>query len=165
MVGGNRIGWSYNFAGLPVERIDWMVRTGKRYLEDLLKPVDPDYECTAFRAANWSVSPSRNVVRALVNNGICFDTSVFKHGRREGIVSFDYSNAHSDLIPWPVDEEDICRRNDGGKLVEVPIYCERRWIGAFLSLGRLHRARMTGTHSVADEFPDGGVRQWGAGGQ
>ena len=93
----------------------------------------PSIECIAFRAANWAVSPSRNVVRALLNNGIRVDTSVFKYGRREGIVSFDYSNAHSELVPWPVDEDDICRRNDAGKLVEVPIYCERRWIGAFLT--------------------------------
>ena len=117
-------------------------------MEDLLKPVDPEYECTAFRAANWAVSPSRNVVRALVSNGVRFDTSVFKHGRREGIVSFDYSNAHSDLVPWPVDENDICRRNDKGKLIEVPIYCERRWIGAFVTRNRIHRAMMSRGHQI-----------------
>jgi hypothetical protein len=154
----------YNFAALSFERLDGMVRTGKRYLENLLKPHAPAYECIAFRAANWSVSPSRNVVQALVNNGIRLETSVFKHGRRKGIVSFDYSKAHSDLIPWPVDEEDICRRRDGGKLVEVPIYCERRWIGAFFSLGRLHRAKMTRAHSVADEYPRNGARVSNGGG-
>src|ERR1019366_4841248 len=58
--------WSeYNFAGLPQERLTEIVRIGKQYLEDLLKPVDPQYECLAFRAANWAMSPSRNVVRAL----------------------------------------------------------------------------------------------------
>jgi hypothetical protein len=132
--------WSeYNLAGLPFERLDGMVRIGKKYLEDLLRPVDSRYACVAFRAANWSVSPSRNVVRALQNNGIQIDTSVFKYGRREGTVNFDYSNAHSDLFPWRVDEEDICRRSDRGKLIEVPIYCERRWIGAFLTPSRVHR--------------------------
>jgi hypothetical protein len=143
--------WSeYNFAGLPFERLDGMVRTGKKYLEDLLKPVDPGYQCVAFRAANWSVSPSRNVVRALVNNGIHIDTSVFKYGRREGLVNFDYSNAHSDLVPWRVDEEDICHRNSDGGLFEIPIYCERRWIGAFLTRNRIHRAMMSRGHPITN---------------
>ena len=81
--------WSeYNFAGLPSDRLNEIVRIGKQYLEDLLQPVAPAYQCTVFRAANWAVSPSRNVVRALLGNGIRVDTSVFKYGQREGIVRF-----------------------------------------------------------------------------
>ncbi|MEK7780123.1 MAG: hypothetical protein AAB370_01320 [Verrucomicrobiota bacterium] len=146
--------WSeYNFAGLRLERLIEIVRAGKSYLEDLLQPVNPKYVCNVFRAANWSVSPSRNVVRALLANGITVDTSVFKHGKREGIVSFDYSNAHSDLLPWRADEEDICRRNPNGSLVEIPIYCERRWIGAFFSMNRLYRAKMTRAHRIQNLSP------------
>jgi hypothetical protein len=141
--------WSeYNFASLPLERLNEIVRIGKEYLEALLRPVNPRYACRAFRAANWAVSPSRNVVRALVNNGIRIDTSVFKHGRREGIVSFDYSTAHSDLVPWPADENNICQRDERGKLLEIPIYCERRWIGAFLTANRINRALMGRAHRV-----------------
>ncbi len=143
--------WSeYNFAGLPPERLVEIVRIGKTYLETLLKPVDPAYECIAFRAANWAVSPSRNVVRALLENDIRIETSVFKHGRRNGIVSFDYSNAHSDLIPWPVDADDVCHKNEAGRLVEFPIYCENRWIGAFLTRNRVYRALQTRAHRIAN---------------
>jgi hypothetical protein len=149
--------WSeYNFAALPFHRLNEIVRTGKEYLENLLKPVDPAYACTVFRAANWAVSPSGNVVRALLNNGIHIDTSVFKYGRREGIVNFDYSHAPSELVPWRVDEEDICRRNDAGKLVEIPIYCEPRWIGAFLTPNRIRRALMNHAHPM-----DGGHLETG----
>lgn len=149
--------WSeYNFAGLPLERLSEVVRVGKRYLEDLLKPVAPTYGCVAFRAANWSVCPSRNVVRALVENGIRIDTSVFKYGRREGIVSFDYSDAPSELVPWLADEDNMCRRNDAGKLMEVPIYCERRWIGAFLTSNRAQRVLMTRNHRIAAAYHNGG---------
>ena len=141
--------WSeYNFAGLPLERLNEVIRIGKQYLEGLLKPAAPGYECIAFRAANWAVSPSRNVVRALINNDIQIDSSVFKYGRREGIVSFDYSNAHSDLIPWRVADDDVCQRDDAGKLLEIPIYCERRWLGAFLSMNRFYRVRLTRKHSI-----------------
>ncbi len=143
--------WSeYNFAGLPFERLNEIVRIGKEYLEALLKPVLPSYECVAFRAANWSVSPSHNVIRALHQNGIRIETSVFKHGRREGIVSFDYSNAHSDLVPWRVADDDVCRRDDAGKLLEIPIYCERRWLGAFLTVNRVYRAMQTRSHRIAN---------------
>ncbi len=147
--------WSeYNFAGLPFSRMDHLVRVGKAFLEDLLKPVSPTYQCIAFRAANWSVSPSRNVVQVLIKNGITIETSVFKYGKRNGLVKFDYTNAHSDMIPWRVDEADVCLKNNEGKLIEVPIYCERRWLGAFLTPSRIYRAKLTRAHSVADDYRD-----------
>jgi hypothetical protein len=139
----------YNFAGLPFERMNELIRFGKTYLEDLLKPVSSVYKCHVFRAANWAVSPSRNVVRALLENEIQIETSVFKYGRREGIVSFDYTHAHSDLVPWPVDENDVCRKDDAGQLLEFPIYCESRWIGAFLTHNRIYRALQTRAHPIA----------------
>lgn len=143
--------WSeYNFAGLSQERLNEIIGIGKRYLESLLKPVRPEYECVAFRAANWAVSPSRNVVRALVENEIHLDTSVFKHGHRSGLVSFDYANAHSELIPWTVHEEDICQEDATGKLVEVPIYCEKRWLGAFLTLNRVYRVWTSRKHPIGE---------------
>src|SRR5438105_8308253 len=61
--------WSeYNFAGLSPRRMGEMVERGKNFLESMLRPVRADYRCEVFRAANWSVSPSANVVRALVPN-------------------------------------------------------------------------------------------------
>ena len=144
--------WSeYNLAALPYERIDWMIRTSKDFLEEILRPIDPTYECIAFRAANWCISPSQNIIRALVNNNVRVDTSVFKYGRRQGPVFFDYSLAYSEIEPWPVKEDDICSRDDSGQLWEVPIYCEQRWVGAFLNYNRINRALMTWRHSVKRE--------------
>jgi hypothetical protein len=149
VAGGWEQDWSeYNFAGLTPDRMDRMVRTGKNFLEELLRPVDPAYECSVFRAANWSVSPSVNVIQCLNRNGIRIDTSVFKYGRRNGIVTFDYTAAHSDLVPWPVHHEDICRRDPHGTLVEMPIYCEQRWVGAFFSANRIRRALMGRAHRI-----------------
>lgn len=149
--------WSeYNFAGLPPVRLNEVIRVGKDYLETLLRPVASDYACVAFRAANWAMSPSRNVIRALHEQGIRIETSVFKHGRREGIVSFDYAAAPSELVPWRAADDDICRRDEAGKLLEVPIYCERRWLGAFVTPNRIYRAMQTRKHRIARaEAPDG----------
>jgi hypothetical protein len=139
--------WSeYDFAGLPYDRMDGMIRTCKEFLEDLLRQADPGYRCVAFRAANWSVAPARNIVRALEGNGIRIDTSVFKHGRRAGLVSFDYSGAFSHIHPWTVADDDMCRRDPGGRLWELPIYSELRWIGAFLTPSRIYRCLQARLH-------------------
>lgn len=149
--------WSeYNFAGLPYARMDWMVGTCKQYLEALLRPAHPAYSCVAFRAANWAVSPSHNVVAVLTKNGIRIDTSVFKYGRRRGSVTFDYSNAHSAMVPWRASAEDICGRDDSSTLWEFPIYCENRWLTSFASLGRIRRVLKGFSHKVRrSERPEG----------
>src|SRR5688572_14585649 len=56
----------YDLASLPYERVRAMIREGKKLLEDACRPAKKDYECFAFRAANWSMHPSANIVRALV---------------------------------------------------------------------------------------------------
>jgi hypothetical protein len=144
--------WSeYNFAGLSEKRLNEVVRIGKVFLEEQLRPVDPNYECCVFRAANWAVEPSKDVVRALVNNGFRIDTSVFKYGCRKGIVTFDYANAFSNLQPWRVAEDDMCQKDDNGRLLEIPIYAEQRWVGAFLSLQRFQRVSKSLQHRL--EYP------------
>lgn len=150
--------WSeYDFARLPYERMTWMIGTCKQFLESLLWPVDSTYRCVAFRAANWSVSPSQNVFRALTEHGIGIDTSIFKYGRRKGVVNFDYSQAYSHIVPWRVKEDDMCGRDDSGSLWELPIYSERRWIGTFLTFNRISRALMSLRHRVVQH--EGGSRQ------
>ncbi len=143
--------WSeYNFAGLSLERLKQLVKVGKDYLENLLRPVDASYSCQVFRAANWAVSPSRNVVQALVDNGIRIDTSVFKHGRRTGLVSFDYGNAFSSLVPWPAATDDICQSDQHSRLFEFPIYSELRWLGAFLTPQRVYRGLVSRAHRLSN---------------
>ena len=35
--------------------------------------INNDYKCNVFRAANWSMYPTKNIVRALLNNNIEID--------------------------------------------------------------------------------------------
>jgi hypothetical protein len=142
--------WSeYNVATLSLGRINEILLLGKQTLEEILNPVMPDYTCIAFRAANWSMSPSTNVVQALTNNGFKIDTSVFKHGHREGEVCFDYSTAPSELVPWRINKEDICARSEDGNVFEFPIYSEKRWLGAFLTKLRIYRSIVSGMHKLS----------------
>jgi hypothetical protein len=139
--------WSeYDFARLEPERLSELVRFGKSFLEALLQPIDRSYRCNVFRAANWSMVPSRNVVRALADSGFCIDTSVYKYGTRDNGVHFDYTAAPSPVVPWKVAEDDVCMRSVDGPLWEFPIYSEHRPIGAFLTLQRIHRASLGTLH-------------------
>jgi hypothetical protein len=141
--------WSeYDFARLPVERLERYVRAGRDYLEALLRPVDPDYRCTGFRAANWSMQPSRNAMEVLRANGFVIESSVFKGGWRAGLVDFDYSGAPHPLLPWRASRDDVCREDPRSEIWELPIYAEQRWIGAFLSPNRLYRAWLQRQHPL-----------------
>jgi hypothetical protein len=146
-------GWSqdwteYSFADLPPARAEEMVRAGKAFLESLIQPVVPDYRCSVFRAANWSMHPSRHAIAALQRNGITVDTSVFRHGRRSGLVNFDYSETPSPFGPWRSANDDICRHDPAGPIVEIPIYSEARGLTAFFSLNRLYRSFLSRRHRM-----------------
>lgn len=129
----------YDLANVPYERLREMIRAGKDLLEATCREAKPDYECFAFRAANWSMHPSPTIVRALVDEGFRIDTSVWKYGRYDDLVKFDYTSACSDLVPWPVDARDVCRRDPEGRLFEFPIYTERQPLWAFLTANRVYR--------------------------
>jgi hypothetical protein len=139
----------YDFANLNLDRMRMMVKEGKEFLEGILKPVSPAYRCIAFRAANWSVSPARNVVKVLLENGIEIDTSIFKYGRRNDLVKFNYTDAHSEIIPWRAGGDDLCIKDNQSRLWEFPIYSENRWLGAFLTVNRVYRVRQGARHRVA----------------
>lgn len=129
----------YDLASLPYDRVRAMIREGKTLLEETCRVAKPDYECFAFRAANWSMQPSPNIVRALVEEGFRIDTSVWKYGRYDDLVKFDYTSAESDLVPWPIDATDVCRRDPSGKLFEFPIYTEQQPLWVFLTANRVYR--------------------------
>jgi hypothetical protein len=71
---------------------------------------------------------------------------VFKYGKRQGLVNFDYTDAWCNLRPWQADLKNFCARSRDSRLVEFPIYCEPRWIGAFLTPQRIYRAVLSRMH-------------------
>lgn len=144
----------YNLAALPRARIDEMIRIGKQYLESLFADVDPNYRCIAFRAANWAVQPSGNLIPALSNNGIEIDTSVFKYGRRSGLVSFDFRDAFSNCHPYRISAANVCQADPAGTVVEFPIYSEERRIGAFVSAQRVWHALSERRHPLPSAAPE-----------
>ena len=129
----------YNMAALPERRVNEMITMSKTFLEELLKPVDKNYSCFVFRAANWSMMPTHNIYSSLVNNGIKIDTSVYKGGIQRGNVNYDYSTAKSCIMPYSASIEDINKEDFNGELKEFPIYTEMRYFYSFISFMRIFR--------------------------
>lgn len=78
-----------------------MIACGKEYLENLLRPIDPDYACVSFRSGSWCIAPSPFMLNLLVEFGIIFDMSIVGGVRYETRrISLDYSNCEEDFLPF-----------------------------------------------------------------
>lgn len=113
----------WSIASLDEKTISSIISKGKKYLEDTIRVVKPDYNCTAFRAGAYCIEPSSKVIPALKINGFECDTSVTKHLFSEGY--FDYSDANSALVPWAISERSVKYKDQNeNSLFEFPIYSD-----------------------------------------
>ena len=58
--------WAISSLEPPV--MESVLKEGKQYLEGLLCPINPDYECIAFRAGDFCIQPSGTVIRRLLKS-------------------------------------------------------------------------------------------------
>ena len=130
----------YNLAGLPFTSIDNYIKRGKSLLESILKPISPDYICNIFRAANWSMQPSSNILKALKSNGFKMDSSVYKWGKQIGNVNYDYTQAFHQILPYPASFKNINEVDLESEIFEVPIFCQPKTIMSFITPIRVYRA-------------------------
>jgi hypothetical protein len=92
-------------------------------LETALRPINPEYRVTAFRAGAYEAQPFQRLHDALLANGIMCDTSVYPghvHEDRE----YDYSLAYSDHQPYFASRTDPQLRAPTGEehIVELPAF-------------------------------------------
>lgn len=55
------------------EEAEGMIREGNNYLESLLRRLNPDYRCIAFRAGAWALAPSPHLLGILARLGFVLD--------------------------------------------------------------------------------------------
>ena len=95
---------------------------GIDYLQQLLRPVRPDYRCVVFRAAGLALQPEeKRLIDLLYNKGIRMDVSIVKELKMElDTVRIDYSHmpAHSNWFMAPATGIDVAAE-DG--IWEVPV--------------------------------------------
>lgn len=78
-----------------------MLKSGKEYLERLLRDIDPHYRCVSFRSGAWCIAPSPHMLDLLVELGITFDMSIVagvKYDTRN--IKLDYTNCEEDFLPY-----------------------------------------------------------------
>jgi hypothetical protein len=110
----------WSLASLPPEIIYELIKSGKDYLLSILKKIDQNYECIAFRAGSYCIQPSEKVIPALIENGFKCDTSVTQGLYAEGL--YDFRNANSNLFPWYIDTNVNQKAAEKSPIIEYPIY-------------------------------------------
>ena len=92
----------HNWAdGENYETVTRIILDGKKYLENLLTPADPDYRCVAFRAGGYCIQPEQKIARSLREAGIVIDSSVCCGFAYEGDgMSYNYSDFREPFNCW-----------------------------------------------------------------
>ena len=103
----------------------------KDTLESLLKPVDPNYQVTSFRAGAYQAQPFKPLYDALVANDIFCDSSVYSGGYSEE-RGYDYTLAYSRHQPYFANAFDPQLKAPPSEqgIVEIPIFTysrNQRW--------------------------------------
>ena len=126
--------WNLNYnkwacSELTFFEINKLLKKGKNDLEKLLIPIKKDYKCIAFRAGGWCALPSRNLVKALIENGFYIDSSVAKgQVLKSNLFNIDYTDAKSEHLTWRIDLDNINFSDSNGKLMEFPIFSSRKFL-------------------------------------
>jgi hypothetical protein len=115
----------WNLSSLEKNEIFRNLKEGKKYLENLLQPINKNYKIVAFRAGGWLNQPSKNIYNSMKKLGIKAETSI-----RKGIVRYygkygkiDFSYAPSSLHYWFADSEDFAVENKVHKdIISIPTY-------------------------------------------
>ena len=105
----------------------------KEYLENLLRPIDPNYRCVSFRSGSWCIAPSPHMLDLLVDLGIVFDMSIVGGVRYETRnISLDYTKCEETFLPYYPVMTDARRVSDKRQeIISVPtnhFYGSRRQV-------------------------------------
>jgi hypothetical protein len=100
-----------NECGTP-GRLDLLIE-GKRYLEEMIKPIKPEYQCTVFRAGGYNLGLDDITKAALLEAGFLMDSSICPGFFSSGPLSnYDYTG-------WL--ETDCLSTNLGCGVSELPL--------------------------------------------
>jgi len=100
-----------------------MLAEGQEYLESLLRPIDADYQCIAFRAGALAAAPSVHLFKSLADLGMQLDVSIagglFVNNQN---LQLDYRDCEETFRPfYPVMEDARRVSNKPEPVVCVPL--------------------------------------------
>ena len=106
-----------------------MILRCKKELENIIRPIIPNYEVTCFRAGTYLVQPFSRLSQALMRNGIVCDTSVYKGGKLRN-RGYDFSDCKYRNQAYKANVSDPALEDIESEFIEIPIYAykdNKRW--------------------------------------
>lgn len=119
-----KLSGDWSILNYPEKAADEMISACKNYLENLLRPINPEYKCVAFRAGASVIAPSPFILNLLAKHGIVFDLSIVG-GLRVNTrnVKFDYTDCDEDFLPFYPRMDDARKISDKTEpVICVPIF-------------------------------------------
>jgi hypothetical protein len=118
--GNWKLDGDWSILNYPPQQARAMLVSGKRYLEALLRQIDPAYTCVSFRAGSWCVAPSDSLLPILSELGFVFDMSIVAGIRYDTPqVKLDYVSCQEPFLPYYPDMRDARRISRSAE----PIVC------------------------------------------
>jgi hypothetical protein len=101
-----------------------MLSESKKYLEDLIRPLDATYRCVSFRSGSSCIAPSSFALDLLARLGIVFDMSIVGGLRvNTAHVQIDYTHCEESFLPFYPRMTDARKVSDKPEpIVCVPIF-------------------------------------------
>lgn len=100
---GNRwtLDGDWNICNYSEDQIRELISRCKKYLEGLIRRVDPQYTCVAFRSGSWCAAPSSSLFPVLVSEGIRLDMSLVGGLFYDlPVCKLDYRELEEDFLPY-----------------------------------------------------------------
>jgi hypothetical protein len=129
--GSWRLDGAWSLTAYDADEIKSMLRRSRTYLEQLLRPIDPDYRCLTYRSGSWCIAPSDAALTALAEEGVVVDMSIVDGAHYENPrVSVDYRSIDEPFLPFYPDMRDARRLADRPQpIVCVPTHSFSGWNG------------------------------------
>jgi hypothetical protein len=107
----------------PRDTVDKLIKKGIAYLENLLKPINPDYKCVSYRGGSWAIAPSEHMMQLLADNEIVFDMSIVDGLVSTRPVKIDYRNLEEPFLPYYPQMNDSRKvNNEKSPIIVVPTH-------------------------------------------
>lgn len=99
---------NWNFGKYSPADQETIISDSINYLEELIKPIDPDYKVIAYKGGSWGLQPSGDLLRNMEKHGIRIVTGVRKGMYLPG-NGVDYRNLEEPVMPYYPDYNDLCK--------------------------------------------------------
>lgn len=172
--------WKFDYASYRIHSFGFerrkannaydVLQTGTERLNTILREVDNNYQCIAYRAGGFALQPHKELVEALYDSGIRVDSSVAPHLSSDSKMNFyNYENKHIQGNWWisPDHEwwEDMPQKPKA--IYEIPIATENKNPVLFAlrrtlkpETIKLPRQQMKGTYVNTEEGKSKQINIW-----